>query len=64
MLPLLPPQAAVGAYGAHDWQLWLRYLKHEQARGSGAGQVYWRAVKELQDPEPFVEECQLQKLQQ
>ena len=57
------PQAAVGAYGGQDWRLWLRYLQWEQQRGKGAGEVYWRAVKALVDPEPFITECQLQKLQ-
>lgn len=52
------------AYGGQDWRLWLRYLQYQQQHGKGAGQVYWRAVKALEDPEPFVTECQLLKLQQ
>ncbi|GAB4819004.1 hypothetical protein N2152v2_006050 [Parachlorella kessleri] len=57
-------EAAVDAYGEHDWRLWLRYLQFEQQHGKGAGQVYWRAVKALADPELFITECQRQKLQQ
>lgn len=62
--PCCPVQGAVDAYGAQDARLWLRYLEQEQQHGKGAGQVYWRAVKALDDPEPFIAECQLRQLQQ
>ncbi|GBF90696.1 U3 small nucleolar RNA-associated protein [Raphidocelis subcapitata] len=50
-------EAAVDAYGDADAGLWLAYARFEQqhARGGGGG-VYWRAVKALADPEPFIQE--------
>ncbi len=52
----------MGAYGGQDWKLWLRYMQYEQQSRKGAGQVYWRAVKALEDPEPLIAECQLMNL--
>jgi hypothetical protein len=48
---------AVRCYGAQDTQLWLEFVQYEQRQGKqGAGQLYWRAVKALQEPEPFIEQ--------
>lgn len=48
---------AVRSYGAQDTELWLEFVQYEQRQGKqGAGQLYWRAVKALQDPEPFIEQ--------
>jgi hypothetical protein len=55
-------QTAVDAYGAFDTALWLRYAQHAQRAGKQAGMVYWRAIKALEQPEPFIEEYQLLKL--
>lgn len=51
-------EAAIGAYGERDWKLWVRYLQFEQHRNKGAGQLYWRAIKMLEDPQQFIGECQ------
>lgn len=56
--PLHAMQAAIGAYGERDWKLWVRYLQFEQHRNKGAGQLYWRAIKMLEDPQQFIGECQ------
>jgi hypothetical protein len=50
-------EAAVGAYGDCDAALWMAYARfeHRHAR-TGAGAVYWRAVKALREPDAFVAE--------
>ncbi len=47
-------EAAVAAYGATESDLWLDYARWLVQCGKGAGQVYWRATKELTDPDSFV----------
>ncbi|KAF5837621.1 U3 small nucleolar RNA-associated protein 6-domain-containing protein [Dunaliella salina] len=47
-------EAAVDAYGAEDADMWLAYTRFEASRGKGAGQLYWRATKALQDPDGFI----------
>ncbi len=49
-------EAAVAAYGGSEGDLWLSYAAFLMAQAKGAGRVYWRAVKELVEPDPFVEE--------
>ena len=53
-------EGAVDAHGQEDHALWLRYTRHQAT--SGLGQVYWKAIKALHDPAPFVEACQREKL--
>lgn len=58
-------EAAVGAHGRHDVELWLRWLHWEAAQDSSSGSyVHWRAVKALADPTMFVAACQQLGLQQ
>jgi len=47
-------EAAVDAYGAEDADMWLAYTRFEASRGKGAGQLYWRATKALDDPDGFI----------
>jgi hypothetical protein len=57
-------EAGVGAYGAEDVDLWLRYARFEQGRagGRGGGAVHWRAVKALRAADEFVARSHLQGL--
>ena len=62
--------AGASAFGADDAALWLRYLAFEQGRAGagagagarGAGQVHWRAVKALAQPDAFVARVHLLNL--
>lgn len=47
-------QAGVAAHGSVDHELWLQYAAFEQKQSKGAGNVYWRAVKALAEPDEFV----------
>lgn len=47
-------QAGVAAHGSVDHELWLQYATFEQKHLKGAGNVYWRAVKALAEPDGFV----------
>ncbi len=47
-------EAAVGAYGHSEVDLWIGYARWVVAGGKGAGQVYWRATKALAEPDAFV----------
>jgi hypothetical protein len=53
------PQAGVDAYGMDDEQLWMQYLQYMTAQKKGRGQLYWKAVKALQDPANFIAGCQM-----
>ena len=59
-------EAGASAFGADDATLWLRYLAFEQGRAGacarGAGQVHWRAVRALAQPDAFVARVHLQNL--
>ena len=48
-------QAAVDAYGAQDEEVWLRYIQWALQRKKGAGKLYWRATKALNDPPAFAD---------
>lgn len=48
-------EAAADAYGSADARVWLAMASFEAACGRGAGGVYWRATKALDDPEPFIQ---------
>jgi U3 small nucleolar RNA-associated protein 6 len=48
-------EAAVSAYGTIDCEIWLKYAAYSSSYGKGSGPIYWRATKELSDPEPFIE---------
>jgi hypothetical protein len=48
-------EAWASAYGSTDAALWVDWALFEQQQGkAGAGKVYWRAVKALEDPEQFI----------
>ncbi|KAG2432848.1 hypothetical protein HXX76_008581 [Chlamydomonas incerta] len=47
-------EAAVAAYGHSEVDLWIGYAGWVVAGGKGAGQVYWRATKQLAEPDAFV----------
>lgn len=48
-------EAAVGAYGDVDADLWLRYVAWAQtSRTTAAKGLYWRAKKALLEPSAFV----------
>lgn len=47
-------EAAVAAYGRSEADLWIGYARWVVAGGKGAGKVYWRATKELAEPDGFV----------
>ncbi|GIL45686.1 hypothetical protein Vafri_2881 [Volvox africanus] len=47
-------EAAVAMYGKTESDLWLDYALWLTQRGKGSGQVYWRATKELVDPDTFI----------
>ena len=47
-------QAGVAAHGSLDHELWLQYAAFEQKHLKGAGNIYWRAVKALAEPDVFV----------
>ncbi|KAG2501138.1 hypothetical protein HYH03_000955 [Edaphochlamys debaryana] len=47
-------EAAVKAHGSSEVDLWVSYAQWLLACGKGPGQVYWRATKELADPDVFV----------
>lgn len=52
-------EAAAQAYGSCDVELWLDWaLYQQQVLRQGSGTVYWRAVKELQQPDTFIERYQ------
>lgn len=46
-------QAAVGAYGSQDAELWVKYVQSRIKRGKSVGDLYWRASKTLKDPAVF-----------
>ena len=48
-------QAGVAAHGSVDQELWLQYAAFEQQHLRGAGNLYWRAVKALAEPDAFVD---------
>jgi hypothetical protein len=53
--------AWAGAYGSQDAGLWVEWALFEQQQGkAGAGKVYWRAVKALDEPEEFIAEYRQQ----
>jgi hypothetical protein len=48
-------EAWASAYGSTDAGLWVEWALFEQQQGkAGAGKVYWRAVKALEEPDEFV----------
>lgn len=47
-------QAAVATYGREDTKLWMRYAAFDLSQGRGAGNVYWKAVKTLENPDAFI----------
>ena len=47
-------QAGVTAHGSVDHEMWLQYATFEQRHLRGAGNVYWRAVRALAEPDVFV----------
>ncbi|GLC41226.1 hypothetical protein PLESTB_001525000 [Pleodorina starrii] len=47
-------EAAVAAYGGTEADMWLDYALWLTECGKGAGQVYWRATKQLADPDVFI----------
>lgn len=51
-------QAAVGAYGDQDEELWIKFLQSRLKEGKSYGNVYWRATRALHDPHAFVQKCQ------
>jgi hypothetical protein len=54
-------EAWAGAYGSQDAGLWVEWAVFEQQQGkAGAGNVYWRAVKALDEPEGFIAEYRQQ----
>lgn len=54
-------EAWAGAYGSQDAGLWVEWAVFEQQQGkAGAGKVYWRAVKALDEPEEFITEYRQQ----
>ncbi|GFR40073.1 hypothetical protein Agub_g616 [Astrephomene gubernaculifera] len=56
-------EAAVAAHGKTETDLWIDYAQWLVRCGKGAGQVYWRATKELEDPDAFIAQYR-QALQQ
>lgn len=55
-------QAAADVHGTEDEQLWLRYMEFAGAQPTGAGRVYWKAVKALASPDRFIATCQRLRL--
>lgn len=54
-------EAWASAYGSTDAGLWVEWALFEQQQGkAGAGKVYWRAVKALQEPKEFIAEYRRQ----
>lgn len=51
-------EAALAAYGATDHLLWVDFALWQAP--TGAGEVYWRATKALDDPQAFVEQYRQQ----
>jgi hypothetical protein len=50
-------EAWAAAYGSSDAGLWVQWALLEQQQNlSGAGKVYWRAVRALEDPEAFIQQ--------
>ncbi|EFJ52487.1 hypothetical protein VOLCADRAFT_102982 [Volvox carteri f. nagariensis] len=47
-------EAAIAAYGKTETDLWLDYAVWLTQCGKGSGQVYWRATKELAEPDSFI----------
>ncbi|PNH07975.1 U3 small nucleolar RNA-associated protein 6 [Tetrabaena socialis] len=47
-------EAAVSAHGSSEVDLWVGYARWLVRCGKGAGQVVWRAAKELEDADAFV----------
>lgn len=49
--------AWVAAYGSSGVELWVQYALFEQQHSKqGPGRVYYKAVKELADPDEFIQE--------
>jgi hypothetical protein len=46
--------AALNVYGEEDVELWLLQCKYDEAVHGNAGMSYWKAIKTLKDPQPFV----------
>lgn len=47
----------VDAYGSEDVSLWVEYALFEQGFSKqGAGKVYYKAVKQLADPDGFIQQ--------
>ena len=57
-------ERAAPVYGSTVWELWSEWCKAEVASGevANARMVYWRAVKALDNPEPFISAYRLQQL--
>lgn len=54
-------EAWASAYGSSDAGPWVDWALFEQQQGkAGAGKVYWRAVKTLEEPEEFIAEYRQQ----
>jgi len=48
-------EAWASSYGSTDGELWVDWAVFAQQQGkAGAGKVYWRAVKALEEPEEFI----------
>lgn len=48
-------EAWASSYGSSDGELWVDWAMFAQQQGkAGAGKVYWRAVKALEEPEEFI----------
>lgn len=47
-------EGAVAMYGRTEVDLWLKYALWLVQIGKGSGQVFWRATKELADPDAFI----------
>ncbi|KXZ47086.1 hypothetical protein GPECTOR_38g323 [Gonium pectorale] len=45
---------AVSVYGATEVDLWVQYARWMVLCGKASGPIYWRATKELADPDAFV----------
>ena len=47
-------EAALVVYGHEEHDLWLRRWRIEKDANGNTGSIYWRAVKSLTDPAPFI----------
>jgi hypothetical protein len=57
-------ERAAAVYGKHVPEVWLEYALAEVGAGEpkNASTIYWRAVKLLNDPEPFISQYRLHQL--